>query len=108
MVPTKTILLAEDTEDDAYFFQRAFDQIGFECRLQMVDDGEQAVKYLAGEGTYSDRTAHPFPSLVVLDLKLPRRNGFEVLKWIRHQPQLRTTPVVILSNSNQPIDIDNA
>ncbi len=95
-------------EDDVFFFQRAFEQIEADCTLHVVDDGEKAIKYLSGEGAYSDRQAHPFPSLIILDLKLPRRNGFEVLRWVRRQPAMRTVPVLILSSSNQSVDIDHA
>src|SRR5260370_42178578 len=76
--------------------------------LQVVTDGEQALAYLSGEGKYANRNEHPMPCLVLLDLKLPKLSGFEVLKWIRRQPAIHTLQVVVLSSSNRPLDIHTA
>lgn len=76
--------------------------------MKVVRDGEEAVAYLAGDGVYGDRRAHPLPVLVLLDLKLPRRSGFEVLEWIRRHPMLRRLPVVVLTSSRETEDIDRA
>jgi DNA-binding response OmpR family regulator len=73
-----------------------------------VLDGEEAVVYLAGEGRYADRLRYPLPGLVLLDLKLPRRSGLEVLQWLREQQVLRRLPVVVLSSSREATDIDRA
>jgi CheY-like chemotaxis protein len=76
--------------------------------LHVVEDGEQAVAYLAGEGRFADRAAYPLPVLILLDLKLPRRSGLEVLQWVRQQPGLKRLRVVVLTSSNQKSDIDRA
>jgi len=108
MTCTKTVLLAEDIEDDVYFFKRAFNRMAGRCDLQVVEDGEEVVQYLSGEGKYADRRMHPLPWLIFLDIKLPRRDGFQVLRWIRSHSTLRRVPVLILTSSNQRIDIDQA
>src|SRR5205814_1131635 len=76
--------------------------------LRIVRDGEDAVSYLAGTAPYSDRTRHPIPSLILLDLKLPRKSGLEVLAWLRGEASLKYTPVVVLSSSAETRDIEKA
>jgi CheY-like chemotaxis protein len=73
-----------------------------------VSHGDEAVAYLSGEGRFADREAYPFPVLVLLDLKLPRRSGLEVLGWIRSQPGLKRLPIVVLTSSKESIDINRA
>ena len=102
------ILQIEDDPNDVMLVEMAFRQANPNALLKVVTDGEQAVGYLSGEGVYTDRTRYPFPSLVLLDLKLPRKSGLEVLAWIRTQPGLRSLPVVVLTSSDQPLDISNA
>ena len=74
----------------------------------VVEDGEETVAYLKGEGKYADRYEYPLPSLLLLDLKMPKKNGFEVLEWIRQQPGLRRLRIVVLTTSDAPQDIDRA
>lgn len=107
-MPEKTILLVEDNGDDALLIQRAFRKIGAASPIRVLTDGEQALAYLGGEGDYADRASHPFPALMLLDLKLPRRSGFEVLEWLRGQPGLRRLPVIVLTSSRESRDIDLA
>jgi CheY-like chemotaxis protein len=76
--------------------------------LQTVKDGKAAKDYLAGNGPFADRDAHPLPGLVLLDLNLPYWSGFEVLEWLRQQPQLRRLPVVVFTSSSRPDDIARA
>src|SRR5205085_9985879 len=76
--------------------------------IQRVADGDEAVTYLLGQGRYADRRAHPLPGLVLLDLKLPRRSGLEVLGWIRQQAGLRRLSVVVFTSSTETSDIDRA
>jgi CheY-like chemotaxis protein len=102
------VLLVEDTRDDVLLIQRAFRKAGLNVRMNVVNDGEAAVDYLAGNGAYADREQHPLPMLVLLDLKLPRRSGFDVLAWIRQQPLLKRLPVVILTSSEQMQDVNRA
>ncbi|HEX2642119.1 MAG TPA: response regulator [Thermoanaerobaculia bacterium] len=103
-----SILLVEDSADDALLLQRAFRKLGMEERIQVLPDGEKAVAYLAGEGDYRDRLLYPLPGLMLLDLKLPRRSGFEVLEWLRLQPGLKRLPVVVLTGSRESSDVDRA
>jgi CheY-like chemotaxis protein len=104
------ILHVEDDPNDVTLVGMAFRKAQLEISLFAATDGDQAVHYLAGDGIYADRTAHPLPTLVLLDLKLPRKSGLEVLAWLRAQshPYLRRVPVVMLTSSNQPDDIDAA
>jgi CheY-like chemotaxis protein len=102
------ILVVEDDPNDVALLQRAFRKIGSTSPLQVLSDGEQAVAYLAGEGEYGDRSRYPVPTLILLDLKLPRRSGHEVLAWIRSQPVLRRLPVVVLTSSKEGRDLDQA
>ncbi|MGO8679224.1 MAG: response regulator [Limisphaerales bacterium] len=99
-----TVLYVEDEEFDALFMHRAFERMGLEGSLKVVEDGQEAIDYLAGKGVYADRRAHPLPAVVLLDLKLPVVSGFEVLEWLREQPEFKSLPVVIFSSSAQPED----
>lgn len=103
-----TILLVEDDANDVFFLRRAIEKMQLPCNARFVEDGEAAVAYLKGAGVYADRLAHPFPVLVTLDLKLPRMSGHEVLQWLRAQPGMRRLPVVILTSSVEPNDINQA
>lgn len=103
------ILLVEDDPADARLIQRAFTKVGMTSGVVRVEDGDQAVAYLEGQPPFDDRLQHPLPTLVVMDIKLPRRNGLEVLKWLRGRPDaLRRLPVVILTSSRQSVDINRA
>ena len=105
---TETILVAEDDTDDAFFLQRAFQKAGVPTSLQFVKDGQEAIDYLDGEGDFTDRAAYPTPDLLLLDLKMPRINGFQVLEWVRQQPALKRLPVIIFSSSDEGKDINHA
>lgn len=94
-----TILHVEDDENDALLFAKACDRAGLPVILQRMHDGEEARAYLSGEGEYADRARFPSPQVVVLDLKLPRLNGFEFLNWLRQQPGLATLPVLVFTAS---------
>ncbi len=104
----RTVLLVEDNPDDAFFVERAFRKAGMVEVLRTVSHGEEAVEYLTGMGRFRDASLYPVPSLMLLDLRLPRMSGFEVLEWLRSQPRLNRLPVVILSSSSQSTDIDRA
>ena len=104
----RTVLLVEDSENDIFLTRLAFKSAGFNCPLHEVHNGEEAIAYLKGEGSYSDRNTFPLPAVVLMDLNMPRKNGFDVLKWVRTQPQLRRMTVIILSASMQPEDVEQA
>jgi CheY-like chemotaxis protein len=95
----------EDDPNDVLLMERAFRRAEMPSGFQIARDGEQAVAYLSGAGEFSDRTRTPLPTLVLLDLKLPRQSGFEVLRWMRAQPGLRRIPVLILTSSKEKHDI---
>ncbi|MEG4958830.1 MULTISPECIES: response regulator [unclassified Microcoleus] len=101
-----TILLVEDNPVDILLMQRAFrNEIFTNTSLQIVRDGDAAVFYLNGDGEYSDRDRYPLPAVILLDLKLPRRSGHEVLVWLKQQPELKRLPVVMLTSSSQTLDV---
>ena len=105
---SKPILLVEDSPDDVFFMQRALKQAGCTESLHVVEDGQQALDYLAGRRNYADRHSHPLPAIILLDLKLPQVPGLDVLDWIRHEPSVATTPVIVLTSSRADSDIDAA
>lgn len=100
-----TLLLVEDDPNDIMLFRRAKDKTNLANPLQVVEDGEAAVAYLSGQGQYADRNRYPLPALVLLDLKLPRKSGLEVLAWLREQPGLRRLPVVVMTSSKESTDV---
>src|SRR5215813_8964745 len=104
----KRVLVAEDDPSDAFFLKRAFVLAGVPVVLDFVADGQEAIDYLEGEDKYSNREAYPIPDLMLLDLKMPRLNGFDVLGWLRSQPGLRRLLVTVLTSSDQPQDINRA
>jgi CheY-like chemotaxis protein len=104
----QTVLLVEDNRDDVLLIERAFKKAHVVNPLQVVRDGEQAIAYLSGEPPYSDRQKHPLPALVLLDLKLPRKSGLEVLAWLRQQPGLKRLRVVVLTSSKEAVDVNRA
>ncbi len=101
------ILYAEDEENDVFFLERAFQIARSSHTLNAVPDGEQAIQYLAG-GPFADRTSHPLPALILLDIKMPRKSGLEVLEWIRKQPHLKSLPVLMFTSSSRQEDMDKA
>jgi len=102
------ILLAEDNSTDALMVRRAFSKANLQGTLEVVDDGDKAVVYLSGQGEFADRARYPLPVLLLLDIKLPRRSGLEVLAWLRQQPGLKRLPVVVLTSSEESADINRA
>ena len=102
------ILIVEDRGDDILLIQRAFQKATVTNPVQVVRTGEEALAYLSGEGSYSNRAEYPLPALVLLDLKLPGIDGFEVLTWIRSQPAMRGLPVVVLTSSSEMSDVNRA
>ena len=107
-VKNHVVLLVEDNPRDARLIQRAMEKARMLNAVQVQSDGEAAIEYLAGSPPYDDRDRYPLPELVLLDLKLPRKNGFEVLQWLRAQPGLKRLPVVVLTSSDETQDINRA
>jgi DNA-binding response OmpR family regulator len=104
-----TILLVEDDPNDIFLIQRAFKKANIANPIKSVSDGEQAMAYLSGEGEFQDRARFPLPGLILLDLKLPRKSGLEVLTWIRAQTgPVRRIPIIMLTSSRQTSDVNRA
>jgi CheY-like chemotaxis protein len=98
------LLIVEDDQDALFLLKRAFIKVGLAVPVHVAVDGEDAVAYLSGRGAYADRGIHPLPCLVLLNLKLPKKSGLEVLEWMRQQPRLRRIPVVIVTTSGEERD----
>jgi CheY-like chemotaxis protein len=103
-----TILLVEDNPTDVLLIQRAFAKAKLANPVHVLADGDTAIAYLEGAGSYSNRTEYPLPVLILLDLKLPRRSGLEVLAWLREQETLKRIPVVMLTSSQERQDVNEA
>src|SRR5215469_1918305 len=104
-----TLLLVEDDLNDIFLVKRAFKMAQVSNPLQIVTDGQEAISYLKGEGKYADRATYPMPRLMVMDIKMPRMSGFDVLEWVKNDDSpLRRIPIVIVSASDNPSDINRA
>ena len=102
------ILAAEDEESDRLILELALERAHLPHPLVFVPDGQEVVDYLSGKGQYADRSAHPLPALLVLDLKMPGMNGFDVLAWLAEQTEFKQIPVVVLSSSSDESDMSKA
>jgi CheY-like chemotaxis protein len=105
---TGPILLVEDNEDDVFLMRRALENAGVVNKLLVVEDGQQAIDYMAGAGKFGDRSQYPLPALIFLDLKLPIIKGLEVLAWVRQKPEFDNTIMVVLTSSNEPKDLNES
>jgi CheY-like chemotaxis protein len=104
----QTILLVDDSENDLELLRVAFKKAQFDSPLQQVRNGEEAIAYLGGEGLFSDRNKYPLPSVMLLDLNMPMKSGFDVLAWVRTQPTLKRITVIIMSASTRIEDVERA
>jgi CheY-like chemotaxis protein len=103
------VLLAEDNPNDVELVCRAFREVGAVNLVHAVGNGDEAIQYLAGEGKYADRAAYPFPALFLLDLKMPVKDGLEVLRWLHEHPNIPSKlPVVVLSSTELPTETQMA
>ena len=102
------ILVAEYDAMDALLLDRAINKVGLPLKTHFVQDGQQAVDYLGRCEKYFDREKHPLPCMLLLDLKMPFLNGFDVLTWVRNQPDLKRLLVIVFTSSSQPSDINRA
>ncbi|MHC9083829.1 response regulator [Luteimonas sp. RIT-PG2_3] len=100
------ILLVEDNPDDVELTRIAFSEAGIERQLSVVRDGAEALDYLFARGRYSHREGQDHPAIVLLDLNLPKLDGREVLQAIRSDERTRALPVVVLTTSNEPFDVE--
>lgn len=96
------LLLAEDNEDDILMTQKAFKSAKFLNQLNVVKDGEETLAYLRRQGKYKDTER---PGLILLDINMPKKDGWAVLKEMKSDPELKTIPVVILTTSKQEEDV---
>ena len=103
-----TILLVEDDENDAMLMKMAFQKNNIPNPVHWAKDGLEAIEYLNGTEVYADRKLYPFPEVLILDLKMPRMSGLELLAWIREHPEFRVIPTIIMTSSRQDLDIEKA
>jgi CheY-like chemotaxis protein len=108
MTSQPAVLVADDDANDVFFLRRAFQKAGVTCPILDVPDGERAICYLRGSDGFADRNRFPIPSLLFLDLKMPKVSGFEVLEWLQKHHDLAMMKVVVLSSSNLPSDMQKA
>jgi CheY-like chemotaxis protein len=102
----QTILLVDDSKDDLMLMHAAFEMAQCDVLLQEAGNGEEAIAYLKGEGPYGDRNKFPLPTIMLLDLNMPKMNGFDVLAWARGQPGLKHLAIIILTASMRSEDIE--
>jgi CheY-like chemotaxis protein len=108
MLTNDLVLVAEDNPDDALLLRRALEKAGNRSRIKIVSDGEELLLYLQGRGAYANRENSPMPSLIILDLKMPRKGGLEVLEWMNENRDLAIVPTIVLSASNLEEDVRSA
>jgi len=102
------VLLAEDDEHDAFFVQYATEQIGNGLTVKAVRHGEEAIRYLTGQGDFADRSKFPLPDLILTDLKMPCVDGFQLLSWLRQHPRFSLIPAIVFSSSDIESDVKEA
>ena len=103
-----TILIVDDDENDVFFVKRAFTEMTVNCAFEVLQNGQEAIDYLAGQGAFANREKHPLPMLILMDLKMPIVDGFEVLTWLRSRPGIKVIPTIVFSSSDIPRDITRA
>ena len=102
------VLLVEDSPDDRFFFQYAFERAQTTARLFVANDGFDALDYLDNKGTFANAEKFPRPDIIFLDLKMPGCNGFDVLRWMESRSLLQSINVIILSGSHEPQDMEQS
>jgi len=105
---TKTILLVEDTPDDAELTVMSLKASGVLNQVVVAEDGQEALDYLFAQGSYAGRNTHDTPAIVLLDIKMPRLDGIEVLQRLRADKRTSVLPVIILTTSTEDIDLARA
>ncbi len=104
----RAILVMEDDDNDAILLRRALKRLNVVNPVHIVADGEEGISYLMGIGKYADRASYPFPAFIVTDLKMPRKSGMEVLKWLSERGEMRLIPTLVLTSSKEDSDIAKA
>jgi CheY-like chemotaxis protein len=108
MLDEAIFLLVEDSDDDILLTRRSFRRAEIRNPLQVVHSVDEAICYLGGEGLFSNRLEFPLPALVLLDLKMPRREGFELIEWVRSQPSFLALRIIVLTSSDSRSDVERA
>ena len=108
MNPKPTVLLVDDSTQDLFLTRAAFERAEFKNPLQSVRSGDEAIAYLKGEGPFRDRDKFPLPAVMLLDLNMPMKGGFAVLKWVGEQDGLKRLSIIVLSASTRPEDVEQA
>lgn len=108
MNDNRTILLVDDSQDDLFLLRRAFQKADFIVPLQEAHNGEEAIAYLKGDGPYADRNKHPMPVVMLLDLNMPMKSGFDVLRWAHAEPSLKRMSIIVLTASTRMEDVEQA
>ncbi|MBP6507930.1 MAG: response regulator [Opitutaceae bacterium] len=107
-MPIPVLLVAEDSDIDALLLARLIERSGYIFKMMRVEHGEAAIDYLAGNGDYADREKYPVADLLLLDLKMPLKDGFAVLQWRQDHPGFRRMPAIVFSSSYLPEDVERA
>jgi CheY-like chemotaxis protein len=108
IIKQPVILVVDDDPNDQFLFKSAFKKNGVDCHVYAVGDGAEAIAYLKGEGVYADRSKFLYPTLLTIDLKMPRVNGFELLAFLKQNPNFMVVPTIVFTSSNDRNDIVNA
>jgi CheY-like chemotaxis protein len=108
MESKQTVLLVEDETNDVFMMRRTLRKMNAPVSLQVTKDGVEAIEYLSGANEFAHRDLYPLPSLILLDIKMPRKNGFDVLEWLKEDGTLLHIPVVMVTSSNMKSDVDKA
>jgi CheY-like chemotaxis protein len=108
MPPKATILLVDDQQDDARLVQRCFERARILNPLMVLNSGQDCVKYLSGAGEFSDREEFPLPALLLLDLRMPGMDGYEVISWIRSRPEFQKLRIVVLTGFGDMASVSKA
>jgi CheY-like chemotaxis protein len=106
--PGLKMLMVDDSEADRFFVQRAMDGSGVGTFFHGVSDGQEAIDYLKAKGEFASRSQYPFPNILLLDIKMPGVNGFDVVMWLRDHPECRVIPTIIFSSSAIESDVHHA
>jgi CheY-like chemotaxis protein len=102
---SEAILIVDDYPDDATLLKRAVLGLRPKCPVRIVFGGKEMMNYVEGKGCYADRTAFPSPGLILLDLRMPEMNGFELLEWLKNEPDYTGIPVIVISSFDRQREI---